>query len=342
MRPNLKLSRVTANDLDGAGAFAIAMTRMRDELSQQLLGSKTVRPFLFVITPDDGAYGAPAWTDPGPGVVHIARDTLVGLQRGDLSAIAALGHQLIHAIGDGPAFPDVDAQFLEEAITETLLQAFLAAFAEAFDANLREVAVLGPLLRPLPELGDLEVARITATSVSVERFARIAAWVGGFDGEASADELEEIAIWWALRLKVLHAADRFAALAEAGASQNTRVPEEIPDAALWLENYLRGYMKTLERSRVGFAGLEYAGDRAFGDESKRPVPQDRPASSADLKLIESIEAVTLRPLPHPGEVNAALQAAEASPAVDEAAHRSLDVRMLLWAARTIAQQPQHQ
>ena len=308
-----------------SGELGAALSAIRDSLAEQLLLEQSTRPFSFSVEEDDGAYGAPAWSD-ASGHVQVSRDTVEALLSGDEDAVAAIAHQLVHAIGSGPAFLQLEEQLLEEAAVEIITQCYAGSFLEAFGFEADDAP---PLFRI--EQGDVEVERPTAASVSVERFARIAAWLEGHDSESEADEIEDAALKWAIKIKSMPAANRFPAIAAAAAALGG--DDEDGDAATWLDDYLRGYMKQLTRSRTGFAGLEYALRRAWLDDAEKPANRI-PEAREWRDELEAVERVTLLPLPKKG----ALEKALATPVSSEVAvviRRSLDARALLWSARNL-------
>lgn len=307
------------------GDLTAALGAVREALADQLMLDFD-RPFSFSVEDDDGNHGAPAWSDVS-GQVCAARDTVEAIIAGDVDAIAAIAHQLVHTIGSGPAFFELEEQLLEEAVVEIIAQCYSASFCEAFGVDVAE-----PPLLFCAANGDLEVARPTAANVAVERFGRIAAWLESDDGDSDSEDLEEAALKWAIKLKSMPAADRFPVLAAAAADLGG--DDEDGSAAEYLEQYLRGYMKQSKRSRTGFQGLEYALSRAWVDEAEKPGERLSENIEAWRAELEAVERVVLMPLPKRGAIEKALAAL--SPEVAAAARRSLDARALLWSARTLA------
>lgn len=308
------------------GDLGAALKQIRDALSEQLLPGVPLREWALEVEEDGSGYGTPAWSD-ASGCVYLPEDTTEALAAKDRDAIAAVAHQVAHAIGSGPAFFDLEDQLLEEAIAEIIAQSYLEAFGRAFGVELGEP----PLLFQVVD-GDLEVAHPTAANVSVERFARVAAWLEGCDGTSDPEDFEDAALAWAIKLKSTPADKRFSELAAAAADLGG--DDEDGAAAEFLEGYLRGYMKQLRRSRTGFDGLRYALDRAWLDESDPPA--ERPLESQGWRAeLEQAERVTLLPKPPKGAI-ANILLAPASPEVAAVVRRSLDARHLLWSARSAA------
>jgi hypothetical protein len=303
---------------------------LRDALSEQLFGGRTDRPFSFSVEEDESAHGLPAWTDAGTGAVHATTEVAAALASGDREAALALAHQVVHAIGSGPAFPHLREQLLEEVIAEVVAQVYLVQLVGAFGGA---VADPGPLFRSVPSRDDLEVTRLTATSVAIERFARIVAWIEGLDGPATAEEIEAAVLRWAVALKAHPGDQRFAIMAAAAADVDAAEFDDDVDATAWLDDYLGQYLVQRERSDTGFAALRYASARAWGDRGDRPTPQPSSDGEPWRQEIAAVEAVTLDPLPQPGAISAALRAAKAG--ISATAHRSLDARHLLWGARAV-------
>lgn len=310
------------------GDLGEALAELRGSLAEQLLLEQSERAFSFSVEDDDGGYGAPAWSDIS-GHLCVSRDTAQAMTDGDEDAIAAIAHQLVHAIGSGPAFLLLEEQLLEEAAVEIIAQCYSSAFLEAFGLEAEDPPTLF-----LVENGDVEVERPTAANIAVERFARIAAWLEGLDGDADPDEIEEAALKWAIKIKSMPPANRFPALAvaaaELGADDKSQA-DEWDFAAAEIEDYLRGYMKQLTRSKTGFDGLEYALRRAWLDDAEKPAKRV-PEASEWRDELEAVERVTMLPLPKKGAIEKAL-AVPVSEEVAAVIRRSLDVRSLLWSAR---------
>jgi hypothetical protein len=312
--------------------LAADLPALRDALSQQLLGHKTDSPFSFRIEEDEAdPYGRPAAYDPRDGVVSLTPATAAALSHGDDDALLALAHQLFHSIGEGAAFPYSHDQRLEEAAVEILTQCYYPAVAAALGFHIGSPA---PLFTPLPDADDLQVSRVTASNVAVERFGRLAAWLEDLDGTDEAGEIEAAAVRWAINVKAHPGDQRFKMLARAAAGVDQADGADDVSAAEWFEEYLSGYMLQPWRSKVGFAGLRYASAKAWLDGGlDKPVPRKADAADAWRNEIQKIEAVTFSPLPPDGEIDKAL--ASATGEVSAAVHRSLDERHLLWIARAL-------
>ena len=305
------------------GALDGALHAIRDALAAQLVPGSPLRAFSVSLEEDGSGFGAPAWSD-AAGDLFVSEDAARAIAARDRNAVEAIAHQLVHAIGSGPAFFDLEEQLLEEAIVEIITQCYAQPICAAFGVEVAEP----PLLFRAVD-GDLEVARPTAANVSVERFGRIAAWIEGCDDSSEPEDLEDAALAWALRLKHIPAAQRFPALAAAAAD---RGGDDVDGgAAAFLEEYLRGYLRQLWRSRVGFAGLSYALDRAWLDESERPSERTVDDGEAWRAELEAAERVTLAPRPGRGAIATILNGPP-SPTIAAIVRRSLDARLLYWSA----------
>jgi hypothetical protein len=308
------------------GDLEWAIPRLRDAVSEQLLGGDTARPFTFSVEEDAPERDIPAWTDPDSGACHISEACLEQLQDGDDEAVAAVAHQIIHAIGYGPAFPFLADQLLEEAVVETLAQHYLPQFGAAMGLEIPAVSFL------IGVGDDVVVARPVATQVAVGRFARLAAWLEALTGEADAEDLERAAVKLALALKATEGSERFGLLAREAAA----VDGETDDvgAAEWLEQYLRGYMAQTTPSEYGLNGLNFASSVAWGDKAEQPARvQLEPPDW--YKKLETLDEAALDPLPAPGAIDDALEQLDGEEDLVAVATRSLEARRLLWAARTI-------
>lgn len=298
---------------------------IRSELAHHLLIREPQRAISVSIEDGCDENGAPAWGDVS-GHVSLSRELVNAAIAGDAHAVEALAHQVVHGIGTGSAFAYLEEQLLEEAATEVIAQCWSPWFLEFFGIVAPPAAVLFGVTS-----GDVAVARPTAANVSVERFGRIAAWLDELDVDAEAEEIEEAALKWAIKVKSTRGEDRFALLARAAASLEST--DEDGSASEFLDRYLRGYMKQLTRSQTGFDGLEYALRRAWFDDSVRPVARalDRHGWRVEL---EAVERVTLHPLPKKGLMPRVLRT-PMPPDVLAAVRRSLDARSLLWSARAL-------
>ena len=306
------------------------LSRLREEISEELLGGDTSRPFRFDADLDQPAHDPPAWTDITTGALGLADETAAALGQGDPAAVAAVAHQLIHAIGEGPAFGSLEDQLLEEAIVETLTQTYLSDFVKAFGG---QAAALPELFRPTADAVDLEVSRPTAANISVERFGRLAAWLEGLDGTDDPEDYEEATLKWAVRLKATEGEDRFKVMAVEAAMLNGEA-DDI-GAIDYLEEYLRGYMHQLERSRSAFAGLDYANARAWKDaDATTPSLADHGSADPWREELARVERVILDPLPPQGAIGKTIASLH-DPALAALARRNTEARALLWAARSL-------
>jgi hypothetical protein len=304
---------------------------IRNALWEQLLGEPADKPFRFSAEQDDGGLGAPAWTD-SDGTVHVAQKVASYIPA-DREATLALAHQLVHSIGSGPGFLALEEQLLEEAIAELLAQLYLSPITEAFGGEAFEPDYL---FRPLDEGNDLELERPTAAAVSVERFARLAVWLEQLDDQAlDADDIEGAALKWAIRMKMVPAAERFEVLGLSAAAieDGPEVdPDELQAAGMFMAAHFRRYMGQLKRSSSGFAAFDVASAAAWGDD--RPAFSPTPASSSSeawRQPLVDAQAVILQPSANDKQIAQALDLVGGH--LEAPVRRSLDARGLLWGAR---------
>lgn len=316
---------MTLTKIEGEVGQAIA--KLRDEVSEQLLGGDTSRPFAFRPFIDPPPHDPLAWTDPTTGELGLSELAIAHPE--DPAVVAAIAHQVIHAIGYGPAFQRFEDQLLEEAITEALAQIYLADFLTAFGAELEQPAELFAGID-----GDIEVTRPTAANVALERFARVAIWLEELDGTDDPQDLEAAVLKWAARLKATPGDVRFSIMAIEAAALGG--DDDDVGAVDYLEEYLRGYLSQTGRSTAGFSALELALGKAWADDELPELAQLAQNDAAPWRAeLAELERVLLSSLPPPGALGKALRAAagtELAPAVE----RTLDARGFMWSARALA------
>ena len=180
--------------------IAATVSRMHAAVASQVFGAPAA-PRACSIHESDGSVGARVWLL-GDGEIAISTATAERAARGDLDAVADIAHAVFHACGAGPSFVDRAAQIVEEAITDMLAQAHLAAFAEAFGA---------------PAPAGLAIDRPVVASFAAARLVRIARWLENLPDDAPEVAVQAAAVSLCLALKV--APDRFAALAGMGSQK---------------------------------------------------------------------------------------------------------------------------
>ena len=280
---------------------------LRAALSQELFGAKPRQEFSVEVSGDVDV-GSLAAIDSTSGTLHVdkALNTLT------TEGIDALAHALVHTLGEGPAFPLVTDQLLEEALTEIIADAIAPDLAICFGWSFTR----DPLLREIE--GNVYTGHPCACAVSVERFAQLCRAIQG----ATVDS----ALHVALELKDVPGDQRFDLLAA------KLMPEDAkPAACSMLARWLRGYMHEIVRSRTGLAGVFAAVETAMGKSTSIAPMVDNVETVPARQELAKAEEVILKMRSTPQQITAALLEVT-NRDVWAALCRSLDMRQLVWSA----------